>query len=91
MYKIKSVPACPEKLFQELAEAPVAKYIRALKEINIAFIANEEQVKLIIEGCFMDVVLTNAVCGVGGPNFQLHFMTIVKNAVCCGFSKLCLW
>lgn len=36
--------ACPDELFQELAQAPVAKYIKALKEINIAFIAFEEQV-----------------------------------------------
>ncbi|KAK3907850.1 Protein ROP [Frankliniella fusca] len=38
--------ACPDKLFQDLAQAPVAKYIRTLKEINIAFIAYEEQVML---------------------------------------------
>ncbi|XP_034247543.1 protein ROP isoform X2 [Thrips palmi] len=47
MYKAAHVyftEACPDELFQKLAEAPVAKYIRALKEINIAFIANEEQV-----------------------------------------------
>ena len=38
------VSACPENLFTDLSRAPVRKFLKTLKEINIAFIPYEEQV-----------------------------------------------
>lgn len=39
------ISACPDKLFDILRIASVAKKIKTLKEINISFIAYEQQVK----------------------------------------------
>lgn len=36
--------ACPDTLFSKICKHPVAKYIKTLKEINVAFIPCEQQV-----------------------------------------------
>lgn len=59
------VSACPDRLFETLKKAPVAKYIQTLLEINVSFIAYESQV--------MKVFVSVVVFGGLGTNMWLSF------------------
>lgn len=51
LFLFNSSTACPDKLIETLAQHPVRKHIKTLKEINIAFVPSESQV-LIAFCCF---------------------------------------
>lgn len=59
------VSACPDRLFETLKKAPVAKYIQTLLEINVSFIAYESQVMKV----FVSVVVFAGL----GTNMWLWF------------------
>lgn len=55
--------ACAEELFNEICKHPVSKFIKTLKEINIAFLPYESQVETIGSSFLMGCRLINF------PNF----------------------